>query len=441
MSEIHKDISGKNINFLIGSGASYPVFETLSLGENMPSLEDLLSRTYEDDAYKEIISYFYYRDWIRPMKKIGASNYVSICNDIIYKNNEKIAEIKINVSPFDDVEEINLEINELERVAKVFELKINDYNSTISEYEKFIKKIIEILQNEGNERPKRVNIFTTNYDLIFENTFDKLQNENLNCYVNDGGSGFITRILNAQNFNLNISQSGYYDNYKKEIPTINLIKMHGSVSWSKIKGNDKEHQIQISYRCDQKKYDKFLIDELETLELKPQSESYSKENLTKLIAIKDGGDIDYTRFDLRLKEIFEQCDKKLLNFYDVYKNIPIINPNKWKFNETVLEQHYYQLLRSFSYELEKPNTVLIVFAFSFADEHIREIFRRSLSNPQLQVYIICYNQFEKDKLQKMFTSYKNISYYPKKFQNNDGSTISGNFTYLNSLLCGDYDEK
>ncbi len=35
---------------------------------------------------------------------------------------------------------------------------------------------------------------------------------------------------------------GYYNNYKKEVSTINLLKMHGSVNWSK-----SENQIRVSY--------------------------------------------------------------------------------------------------------------------------------------------------------------------------------------------------
>ncbi|EHZ6230871.1 hypothetical protein K6M20_002804, partial [Listeria monocytogenes] len=41
--KFHEDISGKNTNFLIGSGTSFPFIKTLSLGENKPSLEDLLT--------------------------------------------------------------------------------------------------------------------------------------------------------------------------------------------------------------------------------------------------------------------------------------------------------------------------------------------------------------------------------------------------------------
>src|SRR5699024_5056509 len=91
----------------------------------------------------------------------------------------------------------------------------------------------------------------------------------------------------------------------------------------------------------------------------------------------------------------------LNDFYKEYKGLPIINPTKYKFHETVFEQHYYQQLRSFSYELEKRNSVLIIFGFSFADEHILDIFKRSLSNPNLEVYLISYEKNTQDDMKKL----------------------------------------
>ena len=75
----------------------------------------------------------------------------------------------------------------------------------------------------------------------------------------------------------------------------------------------------------------------------------------------------------------------IADFWKAYKELPVVNPTKWKFHETVFEEHYNQALRTLSYELEKPNTVFIIFGFSFADEHILSLVKRSLSNPTLKV--------------------------------------------------------
>src|SRR5690606_18131416 len=89
-------------------------------------------------------------------------------------------------------------------------------------------------------------------------------------------------------------------------------------------------------------------------------------------------------------------------FWSKYNEIPIVNPTKWKFHETVFEEAYYQILRHLSFELERPNSVLITFGFSFSDEHILNLVQRSLSNPSLTVYISCYNDFEKFEMKSKF---------------------------------------
>ena len=66
------------------------------------------------------------------------------------------------------------------------------------------------------------------------------------------------------------------------------------------------------------------------------------------------------------------------------------------------------MLRYLSYELEKPHAVLLTFGFSFADEHIRQLVRRSLSNPSLQVYVCCYSVGAKASIEKHFGEFPNV---------------------------------
>jgi len=95
-------------------------------------------------------------------------------------------------------------------------------------------------------------------------------------------------------------------------------------------------------------------------------------------------------------------------FWESYEKMPIVNPTKWKFHETVYDEHYYQMLRLLSYELEKPNAVLITFGFSFADEHILNLVMRSLSNPGLQVFICCYSKSGHDSMLERFKGHRNV---------------------------------
>ncbi len=101
-------------------------------------------------------------------------------------------------------------------------------------------------------------------------------------------------------------------------------------------------------------------------------------------------------------------DEALNAFWTQYKVMPIVNPTKWKFHETVYEEHYYQMLRLLSYELEKPNAVLITFGFSFADEHILNLVMRSLSNPRLQAFVCCYSAKSHAAMEDAFKGYRNV---------------------------------
>ncbi|HCB4286242.1 TPA: SIR2 family protein, partial [Listeria monocytogenes] len=316
----HEDISGKNINFLIGSGTSFPFIKTLSLGRNKPSLEELLTNGNIKINAKYLVFYYYYHNWIVKM----------------FMENEETSE----------------------------------YRQVFQNYEKFIKNGLNILRTEGYQNPKRMNIFTTNYDLFFENVFDSLVLENPLNFFNDGSRGFIDKYINIENYHLNVAHSGVQDNYKKEIPSFNLVKLHGSVSWQNtLQG------IKVEYNEEsilEKHQDlKIYIDKIEEIINNQNSEEEMINSINMLS-----------------EEINEQA---LLDFYAEYKKLAIINPTKYKFSQTVFEQHYYQMLRFLSYELERKNTILIVVGFSFADEHIKEIVGRSLSNPYLKIYIVCYD--------------------------------------------------
>ena len=106
-------------------------------------------------------------------------------------------------------------------------------------------------------------------------------------------------------------------------------------------------------------------------------------------------------------------------FWESYNKLPIVNPTKWKFHETVFEEHYYQMLRLLSYQLEEPNSILISFAFSFADEHILKLIERSLSNRTLKVFVCCFNEQEKKSMEKKFNGYLNVDLISLKDENLD----------------------
>lgn len=94
----------------------------------------------------------------------------------------------------------------------------------------------------------------------------------------------------------------------------------------------------------------------------------------------------------------------LANYKDVFL---IVNPTKEKFHDTLLNKNYYELLRIFSNELEKENSLLVVEGFSFKDEHILDLTKRSMLNPSLKLLIFCYDEKAIEDYEKIFNDSKN----------------------------------
>lgn len=180
VKEIRRCALEKRLNILIGSGCS---------SEAMP----LMSK-YGDIDIRE-----------RNEKMI---------KDIIYLS-------KISISKANFLTK-HKNLNIIEKIIK-----------TQNSYRSFIYSIIDIL-NLSNSRqvPKTTNIFTTNYDLFIENAINSLQSHSRFVF-NDGASGYFERILNSSNYNQVVAYKGINDNYIMEIPSINLIKSHGSVNWKR----------------------------------------------------------------------------------------------------------------------------------------------------------------------------------------------------------------
>ena len=75
----------------------------------------------------------------------------------------------------------------------------------------------------------------------------------------------------------------------------------------------------------------------------------------------------------------------------------------------MLERYYYDLLRIYANELDRNNALLLVFGFSFADEHIRDLtVRAARSNPKLLIFISCYRPEDADGYEDYFADCDNV---------------------------------
>lgn len=340
------DIYDKDINFLFGSGASSGLLPTLQLK----------MRTGEGDnrySLEELATKFERED----------------------ANNRRLVPLFMYyyASCIRPAEKMTLESASS---TKEGEQAINNYRT-------FLNTALEMVKRR-KALDRKCNVFTTNYDGCFPLVADALINEgNTDFVLNDGTRGFTKRILQARNFGSYLCHSGVFGKYQASIPQINLIHLHGSVYWSK-GGNSILVDYNLSGRAD-------LLDDGQVEKLHPFSEVLEKQD-AELIDLPD------TDFS----------DDELNVFWAKYKEMPIVNPTKWKFHETVYDEHYYQMLRLLSYELEKPNAVLITFGFSFADEHILNLVLRSLSNPRLQVFVCCYGVSSYLAMENAFKGYRNV---------------------------------
>lgn len=263
--------------------------------------------------------------------------------------------------------------------------------SVITEYKRFITTLLQVL-NKQKPSAKRANIFTTNYDNCLETASEELMAaKGIQFEVNDGSTGFQTRTFHPRNFNNRVVNKGLLDRHDQYLPQINLLHAHGSVHWTK---NDKG-DIELNYG--ESNYNFEFNDE----------ETQILDDCREVLYDKEKTLVD---LDANIKEHDDLSDLRADEFWSAYDKMPIVNPTKWKFHETVFEEAYYQILRHLSYELERPQSVLFVFGFSFADEHILSLIHRALSNPSLTMYVVCYSKSTKEWMEELFSQYPNVKY-------------------------------
>lgn len=316
-------IQSGNLNFLIGSGASLPAIKTA--GDIEKKLDKLIKDRKAEEADREMVSF---------IEAIGAT-YKQLKEDPIYSD---------------------------------------DLDETFNNYSNFISVIDQILFFRKNEiLPRQATIFSTNYDMFIEFAASKSPS----TIINDGFDR-----SSGQSENFAFSPEKYFDRTYRasslyarrvEIPTINLIKPHGSLNWTK-KGSDLV-------------YNASAIQPLTSAE---------KANPTK---------------------VSEYLSKHFL-----------IMPNFRKFHETLMERVYYDLLRLFSKAMEQENAVLMTFGFSFSDEHILDITKRTLRNPTSQLIIFAYSHDDMAVYQAKFVKHRNVSVIGPPA----GTNI--NFLKLNNIL-------
>ncbi len=239
----------------------------------------------------------------------------------------------------------------------------DDLKGVKTNYFKFLNTINEsLLERKSSLFNKQVNLFTTNIDIFFEKVFDENEFE-----YNDGFSGIFSPSFKLSNFKKSFIKNSLHFENTSEIPVFNLYKVHGSLTW----------KIENS---------KVIFSDLANLEDIEIEREKIKDNI---IEYDDKSDLQH--FIDKLVTITPASSYD--DFLNIYGKLAIVNPNKDKFKDTTFDLNFYELLRTFSNELEKENTLLIILGFSLADEHIKKLLLRAAnSNPTLIIKIFAHSE-------------------------------------------------
>lgn len=212
------------VNFLFGAGASYYLKEDESA---YPLMNDIVQFIIQNEVYKLKID------------ELDEHNIIKRCHNkymVEEKNFESFLSAVEGLTSYPMDEKILSRINEFINLCKkllIERLSISNTISTTEIYSTFYDKL-QYFNRDKEETYKRLNVFTTNYDMLSE-----LALENLSIHYFSGFTGLNNRKFNSAYYNFTYSDDMNLNtrNYLVKKDHVNLYKLHGSLSWSLKNGN------------------------------------------------------------------------------------------------------------------------------------------------------------------------------------------------------------
>ena len=252
----------------------------------------------------------------------------------------------------------------------------NKRDEVLSQYAKFLQIWNKIIAKRRiGLLDKQINIFTTNIDNLVEEVA-----ESIGIEFNQGFKGQMRPTFNESAFSNIVSKVSPLYHTTAMIPIFNYLKVHGSINWAS------EEEGAIVYDTSHKTLFS-LREDIKTLRDR------------NLIYDFEGYDDLYDKIVSNAAKISHQS-AVLKKFLHHYKALVMINPRKEKFRESVIDLHFYELMRLYSNALERSNSILFVAGFSFADEHIAQItVRAANANPTLQIIVFSFDEEQKNNIQ------------------------------------------
>lgn len=356
-------IQSANINFLIGSGLSLPYLSTLGNIEKI--LAGLSSNHSIDERTKDIIA---------------ASVYKQYFEDVMQPNHVK------NIPDFATEEG-------------------KKYKDVILQYRQFLQTWSLILHRRSNSLLSRqVNLYSTNIDIFMERAAEDTRVE-----FNDGFRGSLSPVLDETMFQKRVMKNSVHYQNTTEVPTFNLLKIHGGINWIDDDGTIKNDST---------------LSQIEKIQSIIQT---TVENGAEFMEVND---LDTMIQDYNFLENPEKTEELIKPFMDAYNRLVMVNPNKSKFSLTVLDAHFYEMIRMLSNSLEKENSLLMVMGFSFEDEHLLNIAcRAARRNPTLQIIIFAYEDNCVEGYEEKFKGLPNVCILGPSYLVHEDKKITSKFSF------------
>jgi hypothetical protein len=215
----------KNVSFLLGAGAS---------SDSIPSMEAMqkeIEISIEEGSDGGIKTLY---------KSIDSNNLEKILTILHAKKHYLQGVFNADTAETLNVEELIKHIEDSMYSKINIDLSSDDATKSLDLYKQFYQKTA--LRNKDLSR---VNIFTTNNDLINEKALDTL-----NINYNNGFGGGLERVFNPARFHYTFSKK-IDANLEKFEPLENMVylyKLHGSISWIEQDGNSlfNIHEIPVT---------------------------------------------------------------------------------------------------------------------------------------------------------------------------------------------------
>ncbi|MGS2723964.1 SIR2 family protein [Porticoccus sp. GXU_MW_L64] len=213
-SKINDLVSIKNLHFLLGSGAS---------ADAIPSMDGMLAQVESklgQDEHKDKQSRF------EEIKKTSGSNLEEVLS-VLYshksylegagQDEDAITSGLINLVEEEMYHQINIDLDG------------DDAQKALGLYQTFYHKL-----SLRNKDLARVNVFTTNNDLLSEKSLDYL-----NINYNNGFGGGLSRYFNPARYSYTYSRKvdANLEKYEPLENMVYLFKLHGSINWIECEGN------------------------------------------------------------------------------------------------------------------------------------------------------------------------------------------------------------